>query len=634
MLDIKLDRDEGIIIQGQSCRLCGEDEDYEVEEIILTNKNLILAIITKDSIFGKREYEVVKYPLREIKIIAGKPHVMYLKHDDNHSMQILTYNQRICIEFPWDKKDEPLRWIEAINCHLTGKAPSQETSTSKEKKLSGFNSNSFTNVINSYANAMNNFANKTKKKDETPVDRFNDTRLCNQCGSKNPKNALFCITCGQPLNSTIDNPDNSVRVIPDRESQIRKCPSCGEPIHSFVAVCPSCGFEIKNTETTDTFARFVSQVDICERAIANNPNKGDGWSSWGFFKKTGWVILNILFAFMPVIIYLIKKGLSNTPKLSKDEKHLVSLIENYPIPNDRETILEILTYVKEKIDFLSKGPVDNNSAYILKVWLAKAEQLKIRSDQLFPNDRIVNDSFKEILDDKHSIEKGIKSKATSYRVIAIAIIAYILIGSLITLIQDNRERNTDLVIPETELSNLMPLIDNGKGKVTTNNEFVFSVDYFGISEQEFENYKKICKDAGYTIDCESDGSVFDAFNEDGYNIRVTYWDKKMDVTINDKKDLHKLVWPSSTITKDLPVPSSDYGIIEDSREDFFSAYIGNTDKDGFNEYVDKCIDAGFTIESHRSDKNFWATNSNDIYVYVEYHGGYIIYIRGELSDND
>ncbi len=96
--------------------------------------------------------------------------------------------------------------------------------------------------------------------------------------------------------------------------------------------------------------------------------------------------------------------------LSKEEQQLVSLIEKFPFPNDRETILAAPIFAKEKIDFISKENIDRKSAYWVRLWCSKAEQLIQKADLLFPKDVIVNQSYAEILDDKNRVEK-IKGKA-------------------------------------------------------------------------------------------------------------------------------------------------------------------------------------------------------------------------------
>lgn len=40
------------------------------------------------------------------------------------------------------------------------------------------------------------------------------------------------------------------------------------------------------------------------------------------------------------------------PKLSKEEQQMVSLIENFPFPNEREASLSALIFVKEYVNIL------------------------------------------------------------------------------------------------------------------------------------------------------------------------------------------------------------------------------------------------------------------------------------------
>lgn len=52
----------------------------------------------------------------------------------------------------------------------------------------------------------------------------------------------------------------------------------------------------------------MEQVNKCEELIANSqsPNR-TGWSSWSKSKKVWWVIFNIFFTCIPLVIYLIRR---------------------------------------------------------------------------------------------------------------------------------------------------------------------------------------------------------------------------------------------------------------------------------------------------------------------------------------
>ena len=161
----------------------------------------------------------------------------------------------------------------------------------------------------------------------------------------------------------------------------------------------------------------------------------------------------------------------------------------------------------------------------------------------------------------------------------------------------------------------------------SNNDFYFGFDYYRISEQEFEDYKKMCKDAGFTIDCESNGTVFDAYNEEGYNIRITYYDEKMCITVSDKMDMGKLVWPTTKVADLLPKPKSDYGQISSASDSCVIVYVGNMTISDFKDYVNECMEKGFTKDISQTDKHFHADDKKGNHVRVDYEGNNTIFIR-------
>ena len=450
--------------------------------------------------------------------------------------------------------------------------------------------------------------------------------FCTNCGKEIPSGGKFCASCGSPAVTNAQETRSERKV--EYVGKVKKCPSCGEEIKSFTAICPACGHELNSSKSSDTLTSFIKQIEFCERLIADNQSKTKtGWSSWKTSKKVWWVIFNLFFACIPLVVYMVMPliKINSTPKLSREEKQLASLIENFPFPNDRESILEALVFAKEKIDFISSEKVDRKSAYWMRLWSSKAEQLKQKADLMFPNDPVVKSSFDEILADKSRVKKTLQMKAIAGVVILVVAIAFILIrgGAL----EDIKMSNTPLIIPETELSVLIPQIEDGKGEIVTNNEYHFTVEYYGISEQEFEDYKKMCKDMGFTIDCESTGSLFDAFNEDGYNIRITYYDRKMHVGIDDKMDMGKIVWPDTKVADLLPKPKSDYGQISSASDSCVILYIGNMTIEDYKDYVNECMEKGFNKDVSQTSDHFHADDKKGNGVMVEYRGFNTVFIR-------
>ncbi len=448
--------------------------------------------------------------------------------------------------------------------------------------------------------------------------------VCIKCGEQLTEGAKFCSNCGTVVNEA--NSSTKRKIV--YEGEIHKCPNCGEVINSFVSICPACGFEFNSKRVNLVLQDFIKEINECEQMIASSPQAGKtGWVSWSKSKRIWWIILNIFFLCIPLAIYVALPLLTvkSTPKLSKEEKRMASLVENFPFPNDRESILNALIFAKEKIDFVSKETINRKTAYWMRLWCAKAEQLKQKADFLFPNDPIVRDSYNEITADESRVNKVIKTKAIVGLALLLAAIIFFFVRN--GTLGDLKVANTVVEIPETELSVLIPQIEGGKGEIVTNNEKYFTVNYVGISDSEFEAYKKECKEKGFTIDCENTGSLFDAYNEDGYNIRITYYNSQMYITVTDDLEMRTIAWPSSKVADLLPAPDSDYGNIYSSSDTCLIIYVGNMTIDDYAEYVNKCIKKGFDQDMSQTDEHYHADNKDGYHVQVEYRGFNTVFIR-------
>lgn len=658
MNDLQFDYDEGILLQAIEVERYGVNEDT-LEEMILTNKNIFCIYEKRNGLFSKPEKIVDKIPLESIKVVNGKAQIMQIVHADYGDVVQFVYKNSRREYFSFNEPEkEVAKWINTINTAITGDDTPLIVidEPKKKKKLGLFVANKkikaddkkqmpieeaveesvqTDNKVSTASAAPSSDLKSvtiTEKQTNENVSKpiSNDAykvAYCSHCGQQLTYGAKFCSECGAPTQVAYQHIQANERR-KEYVGSIRKCPACGEEITSFTAICPACGHELNSTKVSSTLERFMEQVNKCEELIANSqsPN-GTGWSSWSKSKKVWWVIFNIFFTCIPLVIYLIIPliRIKSTPKLSKEEKQMASLIENFPFPNDRESILEALVYTKEKIDFISKEKVDRKSAYWMRLWGSKAEQLKQKADLMFPNDTIVKQSYAEILADENRVNNIIKMKALAGVAILVLAIIYVFVRN--GTIDDIRTANTVLEIPETELSSVMPQIEGGKGKVVTNNSTYFSVEYYGISDSEFENYKKVCKEQGFTIDCENTGSLFDAYNSDGYNIRITYYSKEMHITVTDAMEMRTIKWPDSEVANLLPKPKSNYGNISTSRDNCLIVYIGNTTIDDYIEYVSACIEKGFDKDLRQSDDHYHADNADGYHVVVEYRGFNTIFIR-------
>lgn len=353
--------------------------------------------------------------------------------------------------------------------------------------------------------------------------------FCTNCGEQIVAGAKFCANCGTPTTSVENNDRTKRKTVYDGE--IHKCPNCGEVLNSFVAICPACGFELSGKQTSSTLQKFIEKVNECDRIIANSPQSKAGWASWSKSKRVWWVILNILFICIPLVIYLVWPlvTIKTSPKLSTEEKQMVSLIENFPFPNDRESILAALVYAKEKIDFISREKVDRKSAYWMRLWCAKAEQLKQKADMLFPNDAIVKQSYIEILDDKHRVNKTIKIKAVLGLVVLIAVIIFTVVRYGITDkvgITDDKNYDATFEWQTNGLFAELPQPKSNNGKIVIETEQQISFELYNVETEDFESYVKECREAGFVVGVSKTDMVFYATDDEGYKLSIFYYDDK------------------------------------------------------------------------------------------------------------
>lgn len=195
-----------------------------------------------------------------------------------------------------------------------------------------------------------------------------EIRFCSYCGTKLDTGARFCKNCGKAVlqqkkddkdENTNDqgNPSSRQTVY---EGYIHKCPNCGEVLESFTATCPACGYEIRDTRTVS------SAKELAEKLEAIDEKQMPHFQAKQSILKT-----------------LVGKDFRGTDEedeaRSRFERERVeqkaNLIINYPIPNTREDMLELMLLASSNINV--KDGVDDD---LSQAWLAKMEQVCKRAE--------------------------------------------------------------------------------------------------------------------------------------------------------------------------------------------------------------------------------------------------------------
>ena len=631
MTDLRLEVGEGILLQTDDAGLYDGNNETDIDELYLTNKNIIYVHEKSTGVF-KSETVVDKIPLSSIAVVNGIVQIQQVDDEDyGKALQIIyTSGKRELLELNVSPKKQYPAWQSAISdavirltscvqasqevippisdnsaannvaagiaTAIPNKNIAEEKHTEKAfagaTLFAGFKGvvdaakQTITEVTQSATEAFNGTSNNSNTQTpiikEEPIMEEKKYIFCCNCGEKLIVGSKFCNACGTPTGTVAQKKEEPITepvvspvtpppvqepvvspvtpppvqepvvapvtpppvqeaveqpIITERKTvydgAIHKCPSCGEVVNSFVSICPACGFELGQKKVSSTLEKFIDKVNECDRLIANSPNAKTGWASWSGSKKFWWVVLNIFFMCIPLVIYLVLPLvlIKSTPKLTNEEKQMVSLIENFPFPNDRESILAALVYAKEKIDFISKEKIDRKSAYWMRLWCAKAEQLKQKADMLFPNDNIVKQSYSEIIADDERVKKTIKIKAiVGLVILAIAIVFTVVRYGLLDNnnggITDKKDYSATFEWQTNGLFAELPQPSTNNGKIVMETEKQISIELYNIETTDFEAYVKSCREAGFTVEVTKTDMVFYATDEDGYDLNIFYYDDK------------------------------------------------------------------------------------------------------------
>ena len=175
--------------------------------------------------------------------------------------------------------------------------------------------------------------------------------------------------------------------------------------------------------------------------------------------------------------------------------------------------------------------------------------------------------------------------------------------------------------PETGLALQLPKPESGILKVTYdgNNTFLASVDQF--DKTEYEKYSSACQQKGFTIDMVQNAYGYTVFNEEGYKLTLNYYsDSSMQIQLDPPIEIGDLKWPMGSAGKAVPEPSSKKGKMQWEHDDSFLVYVGETTFSDYNEYVDKCVGAGFVIDYSKGDKFYRAKNTDNFQIDISYEG--------------
>lgn len=215
-----------------------------------------------------------------------------------------------------------------------------------------------------------------------------------------------------------------------------------------------------------------------------------------------------------------------------------------------------------------------------------------------------------------------------YLHVVIAVLAFVLIIPFFKARTFQLKRQHKFEWPQTGISAMLPKPETNKGDIYRNSNEAFYAGLDGVSEMQYQNYLKGCQEKGFTVEAKTDSYSFEAYNADGYKLRLTYFDSSDDfgIYLDAPIDMKVFRWPDSELASLIPVPKSNIGHIEQECSSGFIIYVGNTTKEDYIEYIEACRERGFTVDYSSGEDFYNASNAGGCKLKVEYEGNNIISI--------
>lgn len=215
---------------------------------------------------------------------------------------------------------------------------------------------------------------------------------------------------------------------------------------------------------------------------------------------------------------------------------------------------------------------------------------------------------------------------------ALAILGFMLIVPFIMCSGGKNYEKLDW--PKTGIATNIPDPKAKYGNIIINDEDSFSASIERYSQSDYEQYLEDCKDMGYTINSDVSTKSYEAYNDTGYKLSLSFYSDSMRIDLEAPMEMDEFSWPASDIGKLLPVPKSNIGKIEREADDGFVIYVGNTSPEDFKEYIKKVSKAGFTVDYQKGDTYYRADNEAGYHVDVQYEGNDIMCIRIDEPDEE
>ena len=147
------------------------------------------------------------------------------------------------------------------------------------------------------------------------------------------------------------------------------------------------------------------------------------------------------------------------------------------------------------------------------------------------------------------------------------------------------------------------------------------IEIVRTSDEEYYKYITKCKELGYTIEANETSIGYDAYNESGYKISLSYYDEKMTIRVDAPTQMATLDWENHNISAVLPTPNSNTGVFEVENNDSTTVIVGEITAEQFEEYCNLCRNQGFVVDAKSENTSFTAYDERGYQIQIFYTSG-------------
>lgn len=187
-----------------------------------------------------------------------------------------------------------------------------------------------------------------------------------------------------------------------------------------------------------------------------------------------------------------------------------------------------------------------------------------------------------------------------------------------------------------ELHDILPQPPSNFGQVYCDDEEELRLSVEEITKEDYKAYLSACKKQGFTVDAENSSGNYEAYNDSGFLLRLSFYEstEEFSIDLTAPMKMSALSWPTIGPGSLLPKPESNMGNVSSDSKNCFIVYIADTTKDQFEAYINKCIKAGFDVDYNKGDNFFNADNEEGYHLRLDYEGNNIMFIRIDAPDDE